>query len=164
MNEFVQGSIHIWRQMSWVIFDLPTYPNQISSDVAWPTYLPLDLTSDFEKFTSPVKNVYIIWTSFYSLCNSQLNTISYDFSQKCEFFNLGQLVIKLMHLSSITTLWFMMPITLVSKNIISKGTCKFTFAFTHCEPMTFWTLYFSILFSILCNFVFPLKKVSKFKK
>ena len=35
----------------WVIFDLPTYPDQISSYVAWPTYLPQDLTSDFEKFT-----------------------------------------------------------------------------------------------------------------
>ena len=34
-----------------VIFDLPAYPNQISSDVARPTYLPQDLTSDFEKFT-----------------------------------------------------------------------------------------------------------------
>ena len=40
-----------------VIFDLPTYPNQISSDVAWPTYLPQDLTSDFENFTYPI-NVY----------------------------------------------------------------------------------------------------------
>jgi hypothetical protein len=36
----------------WAIFDLPTYPNQISSDVAWPTYLPQDLTSDFKNFTS----------------------------------------------------------------------------------------------------------------
>ena len=35
-----------------VIFDLPIYPNQILSDVAWPTYLHLYLTSDFEKFTS----------------------------------------------------------------------------------------------------------------
>ena len=36
---------------------LPTQPNQISSDVAWPTYLPQDLMSNFENFTNPI-NVY----------------------------------------------------------------------------------------------------------
>ena len=43
------GSIHIlWRQMFLGHF-WPTYPNQILSDVSWPTYLHLYLTSDFEK-------------------------------------------------------------------------------------------------------------------
>ena len=37
----------------WVIFDLPTHPNQISSDVASTTNLPQDLTSDFENLTYP---------------------------------------------------------------------------------------------------------------
>ena len=43
-----------------VIFDLPTYLNLILSDVALPTYLLLDLKSDFEKFIPPI-NVHIYW-------------------------------------------------------------------------------------------------------
>ena len=67
------GSIHIlWRQMFLGHF-WPTYPNQILSDVSWPTYLHLYLTSDFEKFTSfvyhgPCFTLYV--------CKSQSNAIS----------------------------------------------------------------------------------------
>ena len=32
-----EGQREIWHQ---IIRDLPTYPNQIASDGAWPTYLP----------------------------------------------------------------------------------------------------------------------------
>ena len=37
-NNNRQGSIHLWRQVILSYF-WPTYPGQISSDLAWPTYL-----------------------------------------------------------------------------------------------------------------------------
>ena len=94
----------------WVIFDLPTYPDQLSSDMVWPTYsvkrqwcpgqstpffgltetkkgvdrletslmvhaVPFPRSDVRFRKIVPIQLMGIISTSFYSLCESQLDAI-----------------------------------------------------------------------------------------